>query len=121
MFKRLRNPLPPLALVICSLAGVSCGGDAGTEQNSGANKTTLKVQASDADGGDVLHYQWRVAAGSVENRDSAETVWTMPDGPGLHFAYVTVSDGRGGYAVQQYAVSTDALDTTVPARTPISR
>ena len=39
-----------------------------------------------------------MTAGSVENRNSRETVWTMPDGPGLHFAYVTVYDGRGGYA-----------------------
>ncbi|MGZ8254360.1 MAG: hypothetical protein ACXWVT_05875, partial [Burkholderiaceae bacterium] len=105
---------------LCALAVVSCGGGGGTSQDSGANKTYLAVSASDVDG-DALHYQWRVTAGTVENRDSPETVWTMPDGPGLHFAYVTVSDGKGGYVEQQYAVSTDALDTAVAPRPQISR
>jgi len=91
-----------------------------SSQDSGPNKTYLKVQASDADG-DALHYQWRVTAGTVENRDSPETVWTMPDGPGLHFAYVTVSDAKGGYVEQQYAVSTDALESAVAPRPQISR
>lgn len=99
----------------------SCGGGStGTAQDSGANKTYLSVAASDPDG-DTLHYQWRVTAGSIENRDSRETVWTMPDGPGLHFAYVTVSDGRGGYAEQQYAVSTDAIATPTAPRPAVTR
>jgi len=102
---------------------MSCGGGGGSTgnaQDSGPNKTYLSVEANDADG-DALHYQWRVTAGSIENRDSRETVWTMPDGPGLHFAYVTVSDGKGGYVEQQYAVATDALNTTAAPRAPVSR
>ncbi|MEO8311291.1 MAG: hypothetical protein ABI520_08985 [Caldimonas sp.] len=115
------NLFSRLALVLpCAVAIASCGGGTGTNQDSGPNKTYLTVQASDADG-DALHYQWRVTAGSVENRDSAQTVWTMPDGPGLHFAYVAISDGRGGYAEQQYAVSTDLLGTEAAPRAPISR
>jgi hypothetical protein len=98
----------PLAIVLSG-----CGGGTGSERDSGANKTTLRVEASDADG-DALQYQWRVTAGSVENRNARETVWTMPDGPGLHFAYVVVSDGKGGFAEQQYAVATDALQTPAP-------
>ncbi len=105
---------------LAALAVASCGGSSGNSQDSGANKTYLAVSASDVDG-DALHYQWRVTAGTIENRDSPQTVWTMPDGPGLHFAYVTVSDGKGGYVEQQYAVSTDALDTTVAPRPQISR
>ena len=101
------------------LALAGCGGGTGTEADSGINKTTLSVEATDADG-DALQYQWRVTAGSIENRNARETVWTMPDGPGLHFAYVTVSDGRGGYVEQQYAVATDALGTTAPVRQPLS-
>ena len=101
------------------LALAGCGGGTGTEADSGTNKTTLSVEATDADG-DALQYQWRVTAGSIENRNARETVWTMPDGPGLHFAYVIVSDGRGGYVEQQYAVATDALGTTAPVRQPLS-
>lgn len=97
----------------------SCGGGTGTERDSGANKTTLRVQASDADG-DTLQYQWRVTAGRIENRNANETVWTLPDGPGLHFAYVTVSDGKGGHVEQQYAVSSDALRIEAPGKAPLS-
>ena len=117
----LSNTSGRLAWALSSaLAVVSCGGSTGNPQDSGANKTSLSVAASDADG-DALHYQWRATAGTIENRDSPQTVWTMPDGPGLHFAYVTVSDGRGGYAEQQYAVPTDKLGTASPVRAPVSR
>ncbi len=98
------------------LALAACGG--GGTNGGGTGKTYLSVDASDADG-DALHYQWRVTSGSIDNRDSKEAVWTMPDGPGLHFAYVIVSDGRGGYAEQQYAVGTDALGTE--AAQPVAR
>ena len=108
-----------LALMLIPLG--SCGGGGtGNAQDSGTNKTYLSVEASDADG-DALHYQWRVTAGTIENRDAAQTVWTMPDGPGLHFAYVVVSDGKGGYAEQQYAVSSDTLGTDAAAHAPITR
>lgn len=103
---------------LVALLLTSCGGGTGTEQHSGTNKTYLRVQASDADG-DALQYQWRVTSGRIENRNANETVWTMPDGPGVHFAYVTVSDGKGGYVEQQYAVSTDALGTLAPVRSPV--
>ncbi|RZI86813.1 MAG: hypothetical protein EOP38_00520 [Rubrivivax sp.] len=96
----------------------SCGGGASSEKDSGANKTYLRVEAADANG-DALSYQWRATAGVIENRNSKETVWTMPDGPGLHFAYVTVSDGKGGYFEQQYAVSSDPLKTTTASRAAV--
>ena len=104
-----------------ALALVSCGGggSTGSERDSGINKTYLSVEAADADG-DALHYQWRATGGSIENRNSPETVWTLPEGPGLHFAYVTVSDGKGGWTEQQYAVASDALDELTPAREPIT-
>jgi hypothetical protein len=103
----------------CALAAAallqSCGGGTGTERDSGVQKVTLSVAASDPDG-DALHHEWRVTGGTVENRDAAQTVWTLPPGPGLHFAYVLVTDGKGGYVQQQYAVSTDALNIDAPAR-----
>ena len=115
-----------VAMALIAAALVGCGGGGGgvvdgtgTQQDSGPNKTYLTVQASDADG-DALQYQWRVTAGTIENRNARETVWTMPDGPGLHFAYVTISDGRGGYVEQQYAVSTDALGTSAPVPQAVS-
>jgi hypothetical protein len=111
------------SLVVCagSVALASCGGggSTGSERDSGINKTYLSVEASDADG-DALHYQWRVTSGSIENRDAKETVWTLPEGPGLHFAYVTISDGRGGWAEQQYAVSSDPLDELTPPRAAVT-
>jgi len=105
------------ALVAALLS--SCGGGTGTDRDSGTNKTYLSVQATDPDG-DALQYQWRVTGGTVENRNASQTVWTMPDGPGLHFAYVSVTDGKGGYAEQQYVVATDTLGTTAPVRAPLS-
>jgi len=95
-----------------------CGGGAtGTSRDAGPSKTTLTVDASDADG-DALQYQWRVNGGTVLNANAGTTTWTLPDGPGLHFAYVTVSDGKGGYAQQQYAVSSDSLGTAAPVPVP---
>jgi mono/diheme cytochrome c family protein len=115
---RARRALAISLLVTLTLAACG-GGGTGTEKDSGTNKTYLSVDATDADG-DALTYQWRVTGGSVENRNAKDTVWTMPDGPGLHFAYVTVSDGKGGYAEQQYAVASDTLGTTAPARVTAS-
>jgi hypothetical protein len=107
------------AVGIGALVAACGGGSTGNDRDSGAEKATLTVAASDTDG-DTLSYQWRVTAGTVENRNARQTVWTLPAGPGLHFAYVLVSDGRGGYAEQQYAVGTDALDTAAPSRAAVS-
>src|ERR1035438_2585019 len=123
--KRYGSPIleRALALAACVTAAAalgSCGGGStGSDLNSGVNKTYLSVDATDADG-DALQYQWRVTSGTIDNKNASETVWTMPDGPGLHFAYVAISDGKGGWAEQQYAVSSDALGTTAPILTPVT-
>jgi len=115
-----------LALLTClgsAAALSSCGGGGGatgSPAGSGNDKTYLSVAATDADG-DALGYQWRVTGGSIENRNASQTVWTMPAGPGIHFAYVTVSDGKGGWTEQQYAVSTDTLGNDASAPAPITR
>lgn len=104
---------------LVGLALAACGGGTGNDRDSGPAKTTLTVEASDADG-DTLSYQWRVTGGTIDNRNARQTVWTLPDGPGLHFAYVRVSDGRGGWTEQQYAVSSDALNVPAPTVAPRS-
>ncbi|MFM2053661.1 MAG: hypothetical protein RL456_1698 [Pseudomonadota bacterium] len=117
---RMRG-LPVLAGLgaLAAMLGSCGGGDAASSAEAGGpSRTYLSVAASDPDG-DALHYQWRVTAGTIQNLDAPQTVWTLPDGPGVHFAYVTVTDGRGGHAVQQYAVATDALET--PAPVPAAR
>jgi hypothetical protein len=123
--KRCRSPVLgrslAIAIGIAAAAALgSCGGGStGTDLSSGTNKTYLSVAASDADG-DALQYQWRVTSGSIDNKNASQVVWTMPDGPGLHFAYVAISDGKGGWAEQQYAVSSDALGTTAPTPAPVT-
>ena len=116
----------PLALLACLgwvAALSSCGGSSGATGSaaaSGNDKTYLSVAATDGDG-DTLSYQWRVTAGSIENRNASQTVWTMPAGRGIHFAYVTVADGKGGWTEQQYAVATDTLGNDAQAPAPIAR
>lgn len=119
------GPTSVMTLIAAALLAACSGGSGnggagstGSVANSGPAKTSLRVEAADADG-DELRYEWRVTGGTVENRNARETVWTMPDGPGLHFAYVMISDGKGGYVEQQYAVSSDALDTKTPERPPV--
>jgi len=108
------------ALAATALASCGGGGDTGNPVDSGPAKTYLSVEASDADG-DALRVQWRVTAGQIDNRDARQTVWTLPDGPGLHFAYVLVSDGKGGSVEQQYAVATDALGSVAAVPAPVTR
>jgi hypothetical protein len=123
MMKKLIFDMRKLQLLLCACALVlaaACSGGGGNDRDSGPQQTTLSVAASDPDG-DALSYQWRATGGVIENRNASETVWTLPAGPGLHFAYVTVSDGKGGYAEQQYAASSDALGIAAPTQAAITR
>ncbi|MBQ5963905.1 hypothetical protein [Massilia sp. ZL223] len=125
--RKAAGPTTVLALLTAAVlaacggsgGGSSTTGSTGSMADSGPSRTALRVEASDADGDD-LRYEWRVTGGTIENRNARETVWTMPDGPGLHFAYVMISDGKGGYVERQYAVSTDPLETKAPARSPLT-
>jgi hypothetical protein len=79
------------------------------------SRVELSVDASDPDG-NPLRYAWRVTEGSVTDVDAPSAIWTLPPGPGLHFAYVLVSNGKGGYTERRLAVSTD--DIGIPAAAP---
>jgi hypothetical protein len=78
----------------------------------------VTVQATDTSGG-VLHYQWKSTDGTIKNVNAPSTTWKLPNGPGLHFAYVLVSNGRGGYTEARVAVNTDTIGT--PARSTPAR
>jgi hypothetical protein len=70
----------------------------------------VSVSASDA-GANTLSYRWRSSDGNILDVNAPSTTWTLPHGPGLHFAYVLVSNGKGGYAEGRIAVNTDAIGT----------
>src|SRR5882724_5972331 len=45
----------------------------------------VAVQATDVSGA-ALHYRWKASDGVLVDVDAATTSWTLPAGPGLHFA-----------------------------------
>jgi len=69
--------------------------------------------------GGTVSYQWKSSDGSIANLNAPTTTWTLPNGPGLHFAYVLVSNGHGGYTERRIAVNTDdfGFAAVVPAPT----
>ena len=71
-------------------------------------QVTVTATATDPNGS-PLTYRWRSSDGQIANVNSPTTTWTLPDGPGLHFAYLLVSNGKGGYTEQRVAVNTDAI------------
>jgi len=71
---------------------------------------TVAVQATDTSGG-TLTYRWKSTDGTIQNVNAASTTWTVPAGPGLHFSYVLVSNGKGGYTERRIAVNTDTIGT----------
>ena len=70
----------------------------------------LNVLATDTSGG-TLRYNWKSTDGHINNVNSATTAWTLPEGPGFHFAYVLVSNGLGGYTERRIAINTDTLSS----------
>jgi hypothetical protein len=66
---------------------------------------TVRVSVSVS--GDTLHYRWKSIDGSIRNVNSPNTTWTLPVGKGLHFAYLLVSNRKGGYTERRILVSTD--------------
>ena len=79
----------------------------------------VSVTAKDS-GGQPLTYHWRSTDGTIQDVNANSTSWTLPDGPGLHFAYVLVSNGVGGYTDRRIAVNTDSIGTPSTTPSPVS-
>ena len=86
---------------------------------STALTVTVSAVAMDANG-DALSYHWRSSDGQIADVNAPMTKWTLPQGPGLHFAYVLVANGHGGYAEQRVVVSTDVIGGPVRHGLPTS-
>ena len=118
-----------LALVAGTFLLVSCGSGDNTPATSSpvepaAAGTTVQVSvtAQDPDG-DQLHYRWAANEGTITNVDAPTTTWVIPQGSGLQFAYVVVSDNKGGYTESRAAALTfdqTPLTVATPATIPTS-
>jgi hypothetical protein len=81
---------------------------------------SVAVHATDTSGG-TLHYQWKSTDGTIQNVNAPSTTWTLPEGPGLHFAYVLVSNGLGGFTERRIAVNTDTIGTRLESENEYAR
>jgi hypothetical protein len=73
-----------------------------------SSSVTLVASVTDPDG-DALKYTWASNAGSITSTPGNNTaIWKLPNSKGLNFAYVLVTDGKGGYTEAVLTVSTDA-------------
>jgi hypothetical protein len=86
---------------------------------AGSPTVHVTVTATGASG-DTLAYQWRTTDGTMQNVNGAAVDWVLPPGPGLHFAYVLVSNGKGGYTERRVAVNTDTIGNPALMPAPIS-
>ena len=67
---------------------------------------TLVANASDPNG-DPLTFTWGANAGTITSTSANTAKWLLPNSTGLNFAYVLVSDGKGGYTEKHVVISTD--------------
>ena len=79
----------------------------------------VSVVASDSSNR-PLNYSWLSSDGVITGGNSPTAMWTLPDGPGLHFAYVLVSNGVGGYTERRIAVNTDTIGTPLVLAQPVT-
>lgn len=95
----------------------ACGTDDNQTSTAPTNPTTdtavtVSVDAVDPDTGTRtdLHYRWAVTEGTVASVDAPTTTWKIPTGSGEQFAYVLVSDSKGGYTESRaVALTFDAV------------
>lgn len=111
-----------LSVVLGLSVFTSCGtGDNGASSSTSTSSSPaagtavqVSVSATDPDG-DQLHYRWAATEGTIINVDASKTTWVVPAGSGLQFAYVVVSDNKGGYTESRAAVLTFDQPAVTPA------
>jgi hypothetical protein len=133
------NPALPAGLTIDASTGVITGSPSAVtaaatytvtasnvtgQTNSGLSLTVdpgptvhLTVAAIDPNGYSRA-YQWKTTDGVLLNVSGAQADWMLPAGPGLHFAYVLVSNGKGGYTQRRIAVNTDTIGNPIVPTAP---
>ena len=104
-----------VSLGLLGLAALAVRLDANFSRNQGPT-VQVSAQAIDTSGG-TLHYRWKSTDGNLVTADSPTVNWSLPSGPGLHFAYVLVSNGLGGYTEKRIAVNTDSIGTRLSSDT----
>ncbi len=94
------NANPVVSAVVVSPSSVNANGT-----------VSVSVTATDADN-DVLTYSYTVTGGAISGSGSSVT-WTAPSAQGAHSVTVTVSDGKGGTASGNGALTVLAAVTQV--------
>ena len=127
-FKREATAGSLAGILLVGFSMASCG--SGGSDTPGSSSSTpapvgttvqVSVSAEDPDnnkvtpGRDQLHYRWAATEGTINNVDAPNTTWTIPPGSGLQFAYVLVSDDKGGYTERRAAALTFAQAAVTPA------
>lgn len=106
-------------LSVFLLLFVGCSGSGGGDSISASGlQISVSVRATDPKG-HPLTFSWRSTDGVIVDANSPSTTWRLPAGRGLHFAYVLVGNGHGGYTERRVAVSTD--DIGLPVSEPVPR
>jgi len=109
--------------MVLLLGMLACGGNKTASPPPPPTPTPPSVQvnvvATDS-AGNTLSYRWKATDGTIVDANSPSTSWTLPNGPGLHFAYVLVSNGNGGYTERRVAVNTDSIGTPAVVPPPVS-
>jgi hypothetical protein len=121
--KRAGWAFPIVSGIVATLAAAwTIAHGLGTARAAGGStpiQVTLNINASDPNG-QPLAYRWRSSDGQIVDVNAPTTTWTLPDGPGIHFAYVLVSNGRGGYTEQRVVVNTDTIGTLLQAHPQVT-
>jgi hypothetical protein len=103
----------PLALVLFVATGL------GAFEVAAGPTVTVTVTASDPNA-NPLTYRWRSSDGQIVDVNAPTTTWTLADGPGIHFAYVLVANGHGGYTERRVIVNTDTIGTAIQPTPPVT-
>jgi hypothetical protein len=101
-----------IRLLFATVFGLTLAESLAQDSNHDRGRTLqVSVAVTDSSGG-RLRYRWRSTDGTIANVNAPSTTWMLPPGPGLHYAYVLVSNGLGGYTERRVGVSTDDMPGT---------